>query len=80
VLLEYINHAMKHARYEALPDDGSWYGEIPPCQGVFANAHTETECRKQLAEVLEEWILFRIHRHLPVPKIDGLAIEIREVV
>ncbi|WP_420804792.1 hypothetical protein [Nitrosococcus halophilus] len=29
---------MRHAQYEILSDDGSFYGEIPPCRGVYANA------------------------------------------
>jgi hypothetical protein len=27
-----------------------------------------------LREVLEEWILFRVHRHLPLPVIDGIEL------
>ena len=29
MLLEYIQAALRRARYEILPDDGSYYGEIP---------------------------------------------------
>jgi len=67
MILEYIAKAMKHATYEVLADDGSYYGEIPECNGVYANAPTLEECRETLAEVLEEWIVFRIHRNLPLP-------------
>ena len=54
MLVQYIRAALRHARYEILADDGSFYGEIPECNGVYANATTLEDCREQLAEVLEE--------------------------
>ncbi|MBI4686612.1 MAG: type II toxin-antitoxin system HicB family antitoxin [Nitrospirae bacterium] len=80
MLIKYIQKAMEHARYEILSDDGSFYGEIPECHGVYASAITLEECRNELEEILEEWILFRIYKNLPIPKIDGLEIKIREEV
>ena len=75
MLLEYVQAALRRAKYEILPDDGSYYGEIPECGGVYANAKTLEECR----EVLEEWVLFRVHKNLRLPKIDGIELLIREV-
>jgi predicted RNase H-like HicB family nuclease len=72
MLMSYIQAAMGHARYEILSDDGSYYGEIPECRGVYANAKSLEECREQLIEVLEEWILFRIYKNLPLLTIDGI--------
>lgn len=60
MLSDYLHAALRRAMYETLPDDGSYYGEIPGFNGVYANADTLEECRKQLAEVLEEGILFRL--------------------
>ena len=79
MLGQYIRAALGHARYEILPDDGSFYGEIPECNGVYANAVALEDCREQLAEVLEEWVLFRVHQHLPLPVIDGIELTIKEV-
>ncbi len=79
MLLEYLQAALRQARYEILPDDGSYYGEIPACEGVYANAGTLEDCREELREVLEEWVLFRVHRHLDLPVIDGIEISINEV-
>jgi predicted RNase H-like HicB family nuclease len=79
MLLEYINAALRHARYEILKDDGTYYGEIPACNGVYANAATLEACREELREVLEEWVLFRVHRHLSLPVIDGIELTIKEV-
>lgn len=80
MLTKYIQKAMEHARYEILSDDGTFYGEIPECIGVYANADTLEKCRNELEEVLEEWILFRIYKNLPISEIDGLEIKIREEV
>jgi len=38
MLMNYIKAAMHHARYEILPGDGTYYGEISECNGVYANA------------------------------------------
>lgn len=57
LLTEYVQAALKKAKYEILKDDGSYYGEIPELRGVWANADTLEECRNELREVLEDWIL-----------------------
>lgn len=67
---------MSRAHYEILQDDGSYYGEIPDCPGVYANANTLEECRKALADTLEGWLLFRIHKNLALPKIEGLELTV----
>ncbi len=79
MLSNYLRAALHQARYEILPDDQSYYGEIPNFEGVYANASTLEACREELAEVLEEWILFRIAKGLPLPVVDGLEIAIKEV-
>jgi len=79
MLSEYLRAAMRHAKYELLSEDGSFYGEIPDFQGVYANQATLESCREQLEEVLEEWVLFRVSRNLELPVVDGLKIEIKNV-
>jgi predicted RNase H-like HicB family nuclease len=76
---EYIRAAMRKARYEILPDDGTFYGEIPGFDGVYANADTLERCREELEEILEEWILLRVFKHLPLPAVDGIDLTIKEV-
>lgn len=67
MLSQYLRAAMTRARYEILPDDRSFYGEIPGFQGVYANAPTLEGCREEREEVFEEWLLSRISRSLRVP-------------
>lgn len=79
MLTKYIEAALRRAKYEILSDDASFYGEIPGFDGVYANSDTLEVCRRELEEVLEEWILFRVSRNLPLPVIDGIELAIKEV-
>ncbi len=79
MLTDYMRAALRKARYEILPDDGTFYGEIPGFDGVYANADTLEGCRDMLEEVLEEWILLRVFKHLSLPIVDGLDLTIKEV-
>ena len=78
MLIAYLEAAMRSAHYELLPDDGQYFGEIPQCNGVYATAATLEECREQLREVLEEWVLFRVHRHLTLPVVAGVELAVKE--
>ena len=80
MLTRYISGAIAKAKYEILPDDGTYYGEIPGFEGIYANAATLEACRDELIEVLEEWILFRVSRNLELPVVDGLELAIKEPV
>jgi len=79
MLTSYIHAALRKAKYQILPDDGTFYGEIPGLDGVYSNADTLEECRSDLEEVLEAWILFRVSRNLDLPTVDGLTLTIKEV-
>ena len=79
MLTSYIRAAMRRAKYEILSDDGSFYGEIPGFEGVYANAKTLEACREELEGVLEEWILFRVSRNLKLPVVNGIRLKIKEV-
>lgn len=78
MISDYIQAAMKGAKYEILPEDGSYYGEIPACQGVWANAPTLEECREELQEVLDDWILIGLWHHHPLPSVDGIDLNVKE--
>jgi predicted RNase H-like HicB family nuclease len=74
MLTGYIQAAMRQARYEVLPEDGTYYGEIDGFQGVWANGTILEDCRQELQEVLEEWMLFRLANGLPLPIVDGIEL------
>lgn len=79
MLREYVRGAMHRAHYEILEGNGTYYGEIPGFEGVYANADSLESCREELEEVLEEWLLFRVSRSLEVPEVNGIRLEVRKV-
>ena len=59
MLSEYIEKKLKTAKYKLLKD-GSYFGEIQGLKGVWANARNLEDCRKELQEVLEDWLLLKV--------------------
>jgi predicted RNase H-like HicB family nuclease len=80
MLTEYIEAAMRKAKYEILGDDNTFYGYIPEFDGVYANTEDLETCRSELREILEEWIMLSISRHLPLPVVDGIRLVVEEAV
>jgi predicted RNase H-like HicB family nuclease len=74
LMADYIEAAMREARYEVL-EDGTWYAEIPELKGVWSDAETREQSRKELEEVLEEWIYLRLSRNLSIPPMGGVVIK-----
>ncbi len=72
VLAEYIELAMRDADFVIFVEDGTYFGEIYGFQGVWANADTLEECRKELAEVLEGWIILGIERGHEIPVLPSM--------
>jgi predicted RNase H-like HicB family nuclease len=79
VLSDYIAAAMNRAVYKQLAEDGSYFGNIPGLDGVWANADSAVACESELREVLEEWIVIRLAHQLPIPPVDGHSIAIQDV-
>jgi predicted RNase H-like HicB family nuclease len=74
MIREYIDIALKHARYELIDDPEPYYGEVPELPGVWASGKTLEECRATLAEVLDGWLLIRISRGMSIPSLDQTSI------
>ncbi len=68
VLLEYIQEALKRARYELIDDEEPHYGEVPDLPGVWATGKTLEECRENLREVIEGWVIVRLQKGYPCPR------------
>lgn len=75
MLRDYIQKALEKARYKQL-DDGSWFAEVPGLQGVWANGESVEFCRKELAEVIEGWLILKIHDHDEIPEMNGVQLKI----
>lgn len=79
MITQYIQAAMRKAKYEILENNEGYYGEIPGFQGVWGNADTLEGCREDLADALEEWILFHLADNTPLPKVDGISLQYKKV-
>jgi predicted RNase H-like HicB family nuclease len=73
MLSEYLQAAMRRAEYKTL-EDGTFFGEIPGFQGVWANTDALEECKVELREVLEEWLLLQIADGNELPVLDGVSL------
>jgi predicted RNase H-like HicB family nuclease len=79
MLQKYIQNALKDSKYKML-EDGTWFVEIPGFEGVWANGNTVEDCRLELIEVLEEWLILKFKDDDPVPVVNGIDINIKKVV
>ena len=77
MIVEYIDEALRRARYEIIDDEEPYYGEVRELRGVWATGKTLEECRGNLKDVIEGWILLSIRKGLTVPKLGD--VEIREI-
>jgi predicted RNase H-like HicB family nuclease len=77
MLTEYVEEALRRARYDKIEDEEPYYGEVGDLQGVWATGKTLEECRSNLKEVIEGWILLSIKRGFEIPALGKN--EIKEV-
>ena len=77
MLTEYIRHAMRHAHYE-LMENGRFFGSIAPCRGAWGEGATLEECRDELGEALEAWIVVGLRHGDTLPVIDGIDLNQKE--
>ena len=68
---------MEKATYKIL-EDGAYFGEVRELPGAWASAESLEECRKELQDVVEGWILVGLRRGTPVPPLAGIDLEIAE--
>ncbi len=79
MFMEYIHTAMGQAKYKIL-EDKTYYGEIPGFKGVWSNEKGLENCRKVLQEVLEEWVLLKVHQGDRLPVIHGKRLKLPNLV
>jgi len=78
MLTEYVEEALRRAHYDIIDDtDEPFYGEIADLKGVWAAGKTLEDCRNNLKDVVEGWILISVKQSLPIPKLGEL--EIKEI-
>lgn len=75
MIIEYIEAALSKAKYEIIDDEEPYFGEVPGLKGVWATGKTLEQCRDNLREVIDGWIIVRLRKNLPIPSIGGRTIE-----
>ena len=77
MLNEFLVENLAKAQYKILKNK-EYFGEISGLRGVWASANNLEDCRVQLKEVLEDWLLLKISMQENVPgfklKIDRRAL------
>ena len=68
--------ALERAQYRHV-DDGTFAATVRGLRGVIATGATREACRRELAEVVEEWVLVRVARGLTVPPLGKAVVKVR---
>jgi predicted RNase H-like HicB family nuclease len=73
MLTDYIEAAMRKAKYKLLDKREGFFGEIPGFKGLWANARSLEACRDELRSVLEDWLIIKLrHNDDDLPVLNGL--------
>lgn len=70
MITPFIEKALERAKYKILKDK-TYFGEIADLQGVWATAKTLENCRADLREVLEDWLVLKL---ISGERISGLKV------
>lgn len=76
MISQYIAAALERAHYR-LVDDDTFAATVPGLRGVIATGSTLEACRRNLAEVVEEWILVRVAQGMTVPPLGKVVVKVR---
>ena len=75
MLIEYVEEALRRAHYEIIEDEEPYYGEVPELKGVWASGKTLEDCRENLKDVIEGWILISLKKNITVPPLGKCEIK-----
>jgi predicted RNase H-like HicB family nuclease len=67
--IEYIDEALRRARYGMIEDEEPYYGSVQDLPGVWATGKTLEQCRENLREVIEGWTIVSLQRGHGVPPV-----------
>lgn len=76
MISRYVTQALERADYRVI-EDGTFAATVRGLRGVVATGNTLEACRRELAEVVEEWVLVRVARGLHVPTLAGATVRVR---
>jgi len=67
MIQDFITTNMNKASYEIIDGGKSFYAEIKGLRGIWAVGKTLEECRRNLMETIEGWLIIRLKKNLPIP-------------
>lgn len=76
MITEYIQAVLRRDKYEI--EDSVYYAEVLELPGVLAYGSTLENCRQQLIEVIEGWLIVGFRHGYTIPILD--AIDLNAVV
>jgi len=72
LLDDYIDAALRTARYEEIDNGTSVYAELRDFPGAWADGKTREEVTKTLRQVLKGWIELQLEHGQPLPRLKGV--------
>ncbi len=69
MLDKHIHEVIKKTTYKKL-ENGVWYAEIPGFVGVWSTDTSVEECRDELIDVLDEWLILKLKDNDPLPVVN----------
>ena len=72
MLSRYLERAIAHADIEELPD-GRFFAVIKNCPGLWASGTSRDQCKAELTETLEAWLIEKLQHGDDIPPIDGIT-------
>lgn len=76
MITKYIAKALERAAYQPIEHD-CYCATVRGLRGVLATGQSVEQCRQNLAEVIEEWLLVRVAQNLRIPTLGGVTIRVR---
>jgi len=78
MIQDYIENYLNKAKYEMIDGGKKFYAEIKDLRGVWATGKTLEECRNNLAETIEGWLILRLKKNLDIPnfKIPSVRLKV----
>lgn len=71
MITQYIAAAMKQAEFERM-ENGRYFATIPACKGCWVEGTSIEECRGELPDALESWLLLGLQLRHTLPVVDGI--------
>jgi predicted RNase H-like HicB family nuclease len=67
MIQNYIENYLNKAKYEIIDGGENFYGEIRELRGVWATGKNLEECRENLINTIEGWLILRLRKNVAIP-------------